>query len=340
VTIAGVVVGGLLVPSSSPAISTGSERIASGGGFTARTEMWRVSADAVRERPLLGRGPGSFQAATTPIRTLEFVDAEGEGRYFFDAHNLIVEYAVTTGLVGALLLLAWLALELLRLDIRSPLAGFALVTLVIHLVQPQTAVITPLAMLALGAAGASRDVRASQPHARAPLGLGLATAASAVLGVVLAASVAAGFWFLDQARLDFEDAKAHAADRLLPDAWWQAKEQRARVLILRAREANAPEFPTAALQLRRHAAADAASDPRPLLALADTYLQLGRQEEANRTLDEVLRVDPWSVPALNARARGHLASNEPGDAKTLLERSIRVKAAQPAVVALLEDLSD
>jgi O-antigen ligase len=336
--VAGVAFATLLPTASST--SGGTERLAAGGSTRSRTEMWMTGLDAVAERPVVGIGPGLFQPATSARRTLAFVRSEGEGRYFFDAHNLVIEYAVTTGVVGVLLLAAWLVFSLRGLRLRSPLAGFALVTLATHLVQPQSVVLTPLTFLALGAA-AKRDAAEIRPPARTASRPALiaGVVATGAIGLVVSAALCYGFFALDQARLDFRQSDGDAADRFLPDPWWQAKEQRARIAVLRAREANAPVFPAEARRLREQAARDAPGDPRPLLSLADTYLQVGDVSSAHATLLKVLDVDPWSVPALNAVGR-ELAPGHPHDAAVLLDRSLRVRPSQPEIRELRRSLGE
>src|SRR5947209_2273232 len=91
--------------------TTGSGRVQAGGesvGTTARLRAWAAAGHAIAEHPLLGSGPGRYRAATSAHRDLALVRAEGADRLFVDAHNLVVEYAATTGLVGAAALAVWL----------------------------------------------------------------------------------------------------------------------------------------------------------------------------------------------------------------------------------------
>src|SRR5207302_9151293 len=88
-------------------------------GIRPRLETWLSARHALVERPVLGSGPGRFRAATSRFRTLRLVRAEGADRLFVDAHDMAVEYAVTTGLPGLALLLGWLALAVRRAGWRS-----------------------------------------------------------------------------------------------------------------------------------------------------------------------------------------------------------------------------
>ena len=76
---------------------------ASGNG---RSDYWRVARTMVRDEPLLGTGAGSFEAHWFRERSVAF--------HARDAHNLYLETLAELGPVGLALLLASLALPLLR----------------------------------------------------------------------------------------------------------------------------------------------------------------------------------------------------------------------------------
>lgn len=318
---------------------SGAERLVAGGSYRARLEMWRVSPESWIESPLTGAGPGLYQAATSSDRTLRFVHEEGPGRYFFDAHNFVIEFITTTGLIGFLLLAWWILRTLRGGDLRHPLTGFALLGLVGGLVQPQNLVVTPLIFLALGAGAAvKRHVPADGTGSEAPPSNRLVkslTAVGAIAGVALMGWLGIGFARLELARLDFEAEAAEGADRFLTDAWWPPREQRARIDVLRARERN-EALPRSAVEHRRAAAEAVPSDPRPLLALADSYLQVGDRARAGLVLAQVLEVDPWNVPALNALGRQLARDGDPDSAVTLLRRSLQVFPDQPRIRDELE----
>ena len=59
-------------------------------------EAWTAFAD----RPLLGWGPGNFEVATTPHRSLELMRLFGPTFYYTNAHDLFVEAFVGTGVLG------------------------------------------------------------------------------------------------------------------------------------------------------------------------------------------------------------------------------------------------
>ena len=138
--------------------------------------------------PLLGTGPGQFRAATSRLRTVAIARAETPDRLYVDAHNLVVEFATTTGLLGLAALLAWLLLASRRAS--GPLLGFALAVLAAHLLEPQSVRTTPMALLALGAAGPTLAIAPLRRVGRA------ATAMLAALALAGGARLLAGDFHL------------------------------------------------------------------------------------------------------------------------------------------------
>jgi len=65
-------------------------------GFSQRLVFWRGMARMVRERPVLGWGPGMI-----PLNYPRFADRESPNELPFHAHNLLVQAAVEGGLIGA-----------------------------------------------------------------------------------------------------------------------------------------------------------------------------------------------------------------------------------------------
>jgi O-antigen ligase len=73
-----------------------------------------VVADAAAERPLFGYGPDAFLPAFRAHRTDAYVEVFGETATVNNAHSWLLQYAVTLGIPGALLLASALALALVR----------------------------------------------------------------------------------------------------------------------------------------------------------------------------------------------------------------------------------
>ena len=269
---------------------------ASRGGFTARLETWSSSAHAVAERPVLGAGPGRFRAATSPHRTLALARAEGPDRLFEDGHNLAVEHAVTTGVLGVLALGAWLALATRAVRCVA-LASFGVAVLGLHLVQPQSIGTTPLAVLSLGAASVVGDA-AGRPGGRRRLVPVLAGGVGLVLGGTLVAGDAA----LQRARLDFDDAASRSADSLLAP-WPIPATVRARLFAFEALSDPGGPAQDEAVRWRRIASSRARDSPRLASELAEALLAAGREADALHELRRVVALDPWSRRGWEAVAR-------------------------------------
>jgi O-antigen ligase len=299
-------------------------------GARPRVETWLSARHAIARDPLLGSGPGRFRAATSPYRTLRLVRAEGADRLFADAHNLPVEYAVTTGLPGAMLMLLWLALVVRRAGWRAPLAGFGLVVLAVHLVEPQNVVLTPLALLALGAAApiagpAPRVVPAAGQFLFVVAGLGTA-------GLLLL-----GSFHLQQARLDFDLGHARRARQLLP-AWPEPDRQLALVWTFTAKARGQPQLLDVARRWRRTAAERDPTDPKLWNDLAGAELEAQLRGPAQDHFRRALEHDPWSTRALNGLGQVALDDGMPAQAASLFERSLRANPDQPSVARRLAGL--
>jgi hypothetical protein len=311
--------------------TTGAGRVEAGGGSvntTARVQAWSSAGRAIADHPVLGAGPGRFRAATSPDRDLAVVRAEGADRLFFDAHDVFVEYATTTGILGVTAFAIWLALGCRRA--RGPLLGFALLILAMHLVEPQFVGTTPLAFLALGAAGRV---------AVAPLGR-IATALTAVL--VLAALGSAGRLLygdfqLHQAILDSSEGPAKAAVAALPP-WPESAKVAGRVSLYRSITSHAPGARTETLHWDRLATRRDDTDPDAWSQLAEAQLYFRDAPGAVRTFKEALRWDPWSVRALNGLANAYLAEGDRARAKAALQRSLMAEPEQKKARAQLRGL--
>jgi len=133
--------------------------------FGDRLGIWRVALTAIGHRPLLGYGPGQFRDATSGLVSPSLARSLGQS-IFADAHNLFVEYATTTGLLGLVALVGWLALAARRR--RGRLVLMSAVLLVISMAEPLNVVTTPLLFLGLGAArvGPRLGSSASRPSVR------------------------------------------------------------------------------------------------------------------------------------------------------------------------------
>ena len=265
---------------------------ASGGGVTARLETWLSARHAIADRPLFGEGPGRFRAATSPHRTLKLARAEGPDRVFEDAHNLVVEYAVTTGLLGVVGFAGWLWLAVAKVRVVI-LAVFAAALLALHVVQPQSLGTTPLALLALGAstrASFSAPLPVQRRRAMVPL---IAGALAMLSGAVLLIGDAQ----LQRARLDFDEPASKRSVRLLAP-WPNPATVRARMFSFQALEEPDGAAVEKALRWRREAVKRAPDAGALWNQLAQDQVASRHVDEALNSYRQALAMDPWSLRAL------------------------------------------
>ncbi|MDA8268430.1 MAG: O-antigen ligase family protein [Actinomycetota bacterium] len=129
--------------------------------LTGRFDVWRAGLSVLAHRPVVGFGPGQFRDAISTLSGPRYTSLMASST-FDDAHNIVIEYLTTTGVLGAIAFVTWLVLAARRR--RGPLLVAAGLLLVIGLVEPQNVVTTPLMFLLLGAApvAARRERRSSK----------------------------------------------------------------------------------------------------------------------------------------------------------------------------------
>lgn len=129
-------------------------RFNEGANLTARRHYWEAGVGAWAERPLTGWGPGNTWGGY--LSTVESNNYRYATRGLGDVHNLFLESAVTTGLLGfiPLAVLAGAIVRRVRRGGRefSWAAGAAVALLVSQLLQPLNTTITPLLFLFAGIA--------------------------------------------------------------------------------------------------------------------------------------------------------------------------------------------
>jgi hypothetical protein len=262
-----------------------------------RPETWLSARHAVAQRPLLGVGPGQFRTATSPFRPISAAHMEGPDGLFTDAHNLVVEYATTTGILGVSALILWL-LAATRPGRGCLLAG-ALCLLAVHLFEPQSVVTTPLAFLALGAS-ASHGVTRPRVDYRA---LHRIVTTLCVAGAVSAAAVLlAGDFQLSQAHLDLTLAPARQANRMLP-AWPYPASLLARVWLFHGIVGRNPDDYRQSRLWRLVAVRRDDTDPGLWNDLAELDESNGLTGDADAEYRSALRFNPTSARAINGLAR-------------------------------------
>lgn len=290
VLVAGIGLGSFVATFASA--PTGTTRVAAeaSSGFTPRVEMAKAAMRAIADRPVAGFGPGRFREATGPYRTLRMARSEGPDRLFTDAHNVLLELAVTTGVVGLALAAVWLGLSIRAAT--GPAAAVALGVLVLTFVQPLNVSSVPLGMLSLGC---SLPRLATREPRRAP---DLASAGLGLLAVVAAVVLLLGDFHRVQAFLDFDRPHAEASVGLI--GFWPEPHQLLSKIALYESITAVPDDPDLLQEAIRHQdrAADAdPGDPQLWNELGLLELRARDFDAAQRSFRLALRADPQSLNA-------------------------------------------
>ena len=302
-------------------VTTRVQGAAVGGGFRPRIETWRAAVSAVADRPLVGIGPGRFRDAVAPARTVALARSEGPEKLFVDAHDLVVEYATTTGVLGLAALVTFGALAVR--EGRGPLLGFAVVLLANHVLAPQAVRTTPVALLALGAAAPVDGLRVLARR-RAEL---VPVAAGAVVGLGAAATLLIGDFHLNQGRLDFSRHHARRALELLP-SWPEPALLEGRIDLYDSRIRRRPELVDRSIGWVRTAVRRDPGNPQAWNTLGEYLLAAGRVDEAVDAFEGALRANPTSIRALNGLGRTARAAGDVPSARRWFERSLAVIPTQ------------
>jgi hypothetical protein len=124
-------------------------------GSDGRVAYWRVSLDAIAERPLQGWGLGQFRAAVQGRLPLDELVPLGNAQLWFDAHNLFIGLAVAVGIPGLILFLgfAWTAGRRMPAQLVPAVAAIAIT----WMLQPGGLTTLPLVVMLLGFSDDSVD---------------------------------------------------------------------------------------------------------------------------------------------------------------------------------------
>lgn len=304
--------------------------------FGQRLMAWKIGVRSVASHPLLGAGPGQYRAATSALFPLSFV-RNAPDEVFTDAHNFVVEYVTTTGVLGLAALLGFLAVVLYRA--RGPLVLAALVLLGIELAEPLDVAIFPVALAALGAAVPLVASRAT-PVCPPPLGR-LWRRAVAVFAVV---GIAAGGLFLaadgvmlradgqfDLAQDQSALSSASFADAVL-SAWPDPAVLLGRIHFYMGLGGHTAERDEA-VHWAQVAVSRDPTDPAQLLTLADYELDAGRFRAALESAREARTYLPWYPSALNVLGVASLALGEKATAHHWFGLSLEIEPHQPPIEA-------
>jgi len=183
-----------LVPTSEPLSGVTRFNELATDSSRARILITGVMLRASLDRPALGWGPGNTGSAYLANATATDISLAQRG--IPDAHDLILETLVTSGVVGLLTFLALLLLVALaiRRAWRDPrvawAAAIAIALFVFHLLQPINPAMTPLLFLAAGVAARSPGAPDASPTRSKAVSIALTVpiAAGLVFALLLAAS--------------------------------------------------------------------------------------------------------------------------------------------------------
>jgi O-antigen ligase len=158
----------------------------SDAGSGGRLVYWRVSLDAIAERPLQGWGLGRFRAAVQGRLPLDELVQFGDAPTFWDAHNLFVGLAVAVGIPGLLLwcAFAWSAGRRVPPHLAPAVAAIAIT----WMLQPAGLTTLPLVVMLLGFVGSSNEPVDADAPGRVVRPWAKAVSVAAVTSGVLAAT--------------------------------------------------------------------------------------------------------------------------------------------------------
>ncbi|MHB1519266.1 MAG: O-antigen ligase family protein [Acidimicrobiales bacterium] len=360
---AGLLFGGLaIVPlvigAVIPGAGTLTRHVATYGAtetFGDRFGAWSAGLRALASHPLFGYGPDRFGPATLTHYSLAGA-SQLAGVPFYDAHNIVVELAVTTGVLGVATMAAW-AWFAFR-DRGGPLVTFALGLLAYTLVEPLFVGLVPLAFLAVGAAGirARPDRPEDTPtDAGVPAQPGKATRGTvsgerisvtppwARRSAVVLASVAVipalmlliGDIAQQRAATQPEPSQATAAAGDATTArhllWPWPEPLTTLALATYAGGTPGDNHAAAAVHWAKAAiAADTANGQ--LWAILATYqYAAGDTSGARASAEQALRLDPWSTSALDTLGELAVIAHDPATAHSFFTRSLVIDPTQTAI---------
>jgi O-antigen ligase len=244
-------------------------------GDAERLDTWRVGLASTIDHPFFGSGPGLFEDAIGSYRRPGWSGCAV--LRFGDAHNLVVQQAATTGLIG-LGLFGMFLLGALRRT-RTAFGVFGVLLAATTLLQPGFVGMTPLAFLVIGASSVGATSRPWRRPARA------VAIAGAVAGLVAGVTfVRADMQFKVATDLDTNaPAALIAADRWMPP-WWEVARQGTLTTVI-------DDEPTALAWAQEAARRDPQS-ALAMLQLGQMERRFGSKDAAWTALERSLQLDP------------------------------------------------
>ena len=333
-------------------------RVTSGTGETTfgfRIRVWVQGAHYVLHHPLLGAGPGQLRTALDSIATLPYAQHVEPTRALTDGHDIFVEVAVTTGLLGLACFLTWLV-GAARIAQRGAFFGFAFAMFAVELVEPLNIAILPLAFLSLGAAvaagrssqpgkGGGQAATNAAPSNRQTGWLGtLVTAVAVLVALALGITMVAGDTLMLSAThykvgTPFNVATAKQANTLLP--YWP--DSALTVASIEAFDAiSRGPLRTSVLADSRHWTAVAlgrdTGDPELWTMLGNADLELKRYALAQRDFQGALARDRWFTQALQGLGNVAAARHDWPSAVHWYRLAVETAVEDVPIMSTLESL--
>ena len=320
--------------------------------FGQRLHAWTAAAHAFAHHPLLGSGPGQFRAATSAYFSAADIRADGSVLGTFpDAHNFVVEYATTTGVIGLGLLVAWLVFSVRGRS--GPLLGFAAVIGALELAEPLNVVITPLAFIALGAAvlqvGGPGGEEQTEDRATVatpsgpPRWVEPAGVALAVVAAVAALLLVIGDISYESARADGVNSQysaslpsAHTANTLLAP-WPDPATLLGASYFALANGSPSPDL-TTAIDWAKAAVSRDPTNPQSWATLAQYQGTAGDLDGARASALKAVSYQPTYPPALNVLGIVATQKHQNAQAEAWIERSLAAEPGQRSEARLLAEL--
>ena len=310
----------MLVPT--PGVSS-TQRVtgATSSGLGPRVALWRSAATGIADRPVIGYGPGRFYVGATPHSSVTTARYTGGDTLYADAHNFVVEYATTTGLLGLVALGGFLIVAGRRA--RGPLVGFVIVAAITMLLQPQYVGLTPLVLLALGASGPPLSLRSRAVVRDGPsiarVGFVVVCAATAIVGAVAAYRGVSGDASFKQGITNRKLAPIDRADHMFPP-WPDVPAQRGSLYATQRFITGDQVYERLAEDNAKEAMRRDPADPQWTFQVGNLEEASHRYAAASRYYTRALHLNPWSVNALSGAYRIAVRSDRTGAALRLRSR--------------------
>lgn len=292
-----------LAPALPPALerAPGLARLASltdtqSGSTAARLTIWAAGAGLIADRPLLGYGPETTDLAFAPVYPPQLVYYQGRAAVVDRLHNVWLDQAATTGIIGALalaaLLIATLALAARTLrravDPRARLLAAGLLAAFLgHLVDMQfsfevTASATVFFLLVGLTAALARGLEESEPRDAALPARPVLVVASVVflivVGLLIARPLLADMECF-RGQVAAQPAERAAAALAATRLWSVQPEYRLRLALTLAEQGDYPAAAHALESARRMRP----TDPDLAAQLGLIYAQWGGREREAET---------------------------------------------------------